>query len=101
MGVLERARTTRLEHRIGPRLDAAWDRTGTLLSSVREVQDNLESVLARAETLAALARDSAGAGRLLHDDAAYARMANAVNPYGDGQAARRIAEAISAFFGKR
>lgn len=32
--------------------------------------------------------------RLLDDDAAYARMAHAVNPYGDGQAARRTVEAI-------
>jgi UDP-N-acetylglucosamine 2-epimerase (non-hydrolysing) len=34
--------------------------------------------------------------RLLTDDAAYAAMANAVNPYGDGQAARRAATAIEA-----
>ncbi len=32
--------------------------------------------------------------RLLVDEAAYSRMAEAVNPYGDGQAARRIIEAI-------
>ena len=37
---------------------------------------------------------------LLHDDAAYDAMAKAVNPYGDGQAAPRIAAAISHFFGK-
>ena len=34
------------------------------------------------------------ARELLTDTAAYERMAKAVNPYGDGQACRRIAEAI-------
>lgn len=34
------------------------------------------------------------ARELLCDDTAYDRMAKAVNPYGDGQACRRIAEAI-------
>jgi UDP-N-acetylglucosamine 2-epimerase (non-hydrolysing) len=34
---------------------------------------------------------------LLDDEAAYQRMARAANPYGDGQAARRIAEALCAF----
>jgi UDP-N-acetylglucosamine 2-epimerase (non-hydrolysing) len=33
----------------------------------------------------------AAARRLLTDEAAYARMAQAANPYGDGHAARRIA----------
>jgi len=32
--------------------------------------------------------------RLLSDAAAYRQMAAAVNPYGDGQAARRIADII-------
>lgn len=32
--------------------------------------------------------------RLLRDQSAYAAMSKAVNPYGDGQAARRIAEAL-------
>lgn len=32
--------------------------------------------------------------RLLHDKKAYNRMSNACNPYGDGQASRRIVEAI-------
>ena len=32
--------------------------------------------------------------RLLTDSAAYSRMAEAVNPYGDGEAARRIIEAL-------
>jgi UDP-N-acetylglucosamine 2-epimerase (non-hydrolysing) len=34
---------------------------------------------------------------LLDDPDAYARMAHAANPYGDGQAARRIADALWAF----
>lgn len=38
---------------------------------------------------------------LLDDRAAYDRMANAVNPYGDGHAARRTIEAIRYFFGIR
>ena len=36
---------------------------------------------------------------LLHDPAAYAAMANAVNPYGDGRAARRTVAALAHFFG--
>jgi UDP-N-acetylglucosamine 2-epimerase len=34
----------------------------------------------------------AEAARLLSDEAAYATMAKAVSPYGDGSAARRIRE---------
>ena len=37
--------------------------------------------------------------RLLDDPDHYAAMANAVNPYGDGQAARRSVAAIEHFFG--
>jgi UDP-N-acetylglucosamine 2-epimerase (non-hydrolysing) len=36
---------------------------------------------------------------LLHDPAAYAEMANAVNPYGDGRACERTVAAIARFFG--
>lgn len=36
---------------------------------------------------------------LLHDQDAYSAMANAVNPYGDGHAATRMAAALSYFFG--
>ena len=39
------------------------------------------------------------ATRLLTDGAAYAEMAQAVNPYGDGKAARRCVHAIEHFFG--
>ncbi len=38
---------------------------------------------------------------LLRDRAAYERMAHAVNPYGDGHACRRIADAIEWHFGRR
>jgi UDP-N-acetylglucosamine 2-epimerase (non-hydrolysing) len=37
--------------------------------------------------------------RLLTDKEHYATMANAVNPYGDGHAARRSVQAIESFFG--
>jgi UDP-N-acetylglucosamine 2-epimerase (non-hydrolysing) len=40
-----------------------------------------------------------GVRTLLYDPAAYARMANATNPYGDGQAADRAVAAIRCFFG--
>lgn len=37
--------------------------------------------------------------RLLHDPAYFASMANAVNPYGDGRAAKRSIAAMEEFFG--
>ena len=40
------------------------------------------------------------ASALLHDPAAYAKMAKAVNPYGDGHASERIVQAILWHFGK-
>ena len=41
------------------------------------------------------------ASALPSDQAAYHKMAHAVNPYGDGQACRRIADAIEWHFGLR
>lgn len=41
------------------------------------------------------------ASHLLSDQAAYEQMAHAVNPYGDGHACRRIADAIAWHFGLR
>lgn len=38
---------------------------------------------------------------LLHDQDAYQKMAKAVNPYGDGTACTRIADAILWYFGKK
>jgi len=46
----------------------------------------------------AIARE---AGRLLEDERAYARMARAANPYGDGRAAARIRRAILYTLGRR
>jgi len=43
----------------------------------------------------------AAARRLLTDQSAYDRMANAVNPYGDGRASERIVQAILHHFGRR
>ena len=41
------------------------------------------------------------ADELLDNPSAYAEMSRAANPYGDGHACRRIADAISWHFGKR
>ena len=41
------------------------------------------------------------AERLIRDKAAYEEMAHAVNPYGDGHACARIADAIEWYFGLR
>lgn len=41
------------------------------------------------------------ASELLNDSNLYAKMANSANPYGDGEASRRIAENILYFFNKR
>jgi len=40
------------------------------------------------------------ASKLLGDEAAYVAMAKAVNPFGDGHAAERIADAVTAYFRK-
>lgn len=39
------------------------------------------------------------AGRLLDDPAEYGRMTRVHNPYGDGQACRRIADVLAVYFG--
>ena len=41
------------------------------------------------------------AERLIRDKSAYEKMAHAVNPYGDGQACRRIVDDILWYFGRR
>ena len=41
------------------------------------------------------------ASQLLSDPVEYNKMAHAANPYGDGQACRRIADAIAWHFGLR
>jgi UDP-N-acetylglucosamine 2-epimerase (non-hydrolysing) len=40
------------------------------------------------------------ASQLLSDPDAYAAMANAINPFGDGQASQRIVQAVKELFGK-
>ena len=41
------------------------------------------------------------ADELLNSPEAYAKMAKAVNPYGDGHACERIVQAIEWYFGHR
>ncbi|MGQ9682100.1 MAG: non-hydrolyzing UDP-N-acetylglucosamine 2-epimerase [Anaerolineae bacterium] len=63
---------------------------------LRDVTERPEAV--EAGTVRLVGTDGAGivaeAVRLLDDDAAYRQMARAVNPYGDGQAAVRVARAL-------
>lgn len=61
---------------------------------MRETTERPEGVEAgTARLVGTKAEDIAGAlGKLITDDAAYRRMAQAVNPYGDGHAAERIAD---------
>ncbi len=62
----------------------------------RDVTERPEAVRAGAVRIVGPHAEAivAEAGRLLGDADAYARMAAAVNPYGDGRAAERIADAI-------
>ena len=61
-----------------------------------------EAVTAGTVKLAGVAREDilSMAHSLITDPAAYAAMAHAVNPYGDGEACRRIADAILWHFGR-
>ncbi len=61
---------------------------------MREVTERPEAVEAGTAKLVGTSYENivTEAQRLLDDDSAYAQMANAVNPYGDGKAGRRIAE---------
>jgi UDP-N-acetylglucosamine 2-epimerase (non-hydrolysing) len=63
---------------------------------LRETTERPEGVSAGTALIAGTdpARIVALAGRLLDDAQAYAAMARAVNPYGDGRAAARIADAL-------
>jgi UDP-N-acetylglucosamine 2-epimerase (non-hydrolysing) len=66
---------------------------------LRKVTERPEGV--QAGTLKLVGTDQAQivktARELLHDPAAYARMAQAVNPFGDGKAAERIVAALLEF----
>ena len=70
---------------------------------LRKETERPEAVAAGTVKLAGVAYDNivALAEELLCDPAAYEKMAHAVNPYGDGQACRRIADAIEWHFGLR
>jgi UDP-N-acetylglucosamine 2-epimerase (non-hydrolysing) len=68
---------------------------------MRDTTERPEAVAAGTARLVGTDHDQilAGVRRLLHDPAHYAAMANAVNPYGDGQAAERSCQAIARFLG--
>ena len=65
---------------------------------LRETTERPEGVAAGTAKLVGTDRERivAEASRLLHDPAAYAAMAHAVSPYGDGKASARIADALEA-----
>jgi UDP-N-acetylglucosamine 2-epimerase (non-hydrolysing) len=68
---------------------------------LRDTTERPEAVVAGTVRLVGTAEASiVGATRtLLHDEDAYCAMANAVNPYGDGRAAKRAVAAMAQFFG--
>ena len=70
---------------------------------LRRETERPEAVAAGTVKLAGVERDAilALANELLNDPTAYAAMAHAVNPYGDGHACARIADAIEWYFGLR
>ena len=69
---------------------------------LRRETERPEAIAAGTVALAGVVQDDivTMANRLLQDKAAYQRMAKAVNPYGDGNACRRIADAILWHFGR-
>ncbi|MGV9918184.1 non-hydrolyzing UDP-N-acetylglucosamine 2-epimerase [Streptomyces cellulosae] len=68
---------------------------------ISNVTERSEAVVAGTARLVGTAYDGVYAHtvRLLRDEQAYARMASAANPYGDGRATRRTVDAIAHFFG--
>jgi UDP-N-acetylglucosamine 2-epimerase len=70
---------------------------------LRRETERPEAVAAGTVRIAGVVQDDivTMAARLIRDPAAYAKMAHAVNPYGDGNACRRIADAILWHFGRR
>jgi len=66
---------------------------------LRQVTERPEGIEAGTLKLVGTDRDRivTEAARLLEDDAAYARMAQAANPFGDGHAAERIVQALLGF----
>jgi UDP-N-acetylglucosamine 2-epimerase len=69
---------------------------------LRRETERPEAVSAGTVKLAGVDRGTIAemAHTLLTDSAAYAAMARAVNPYGDGYACRRIADAVLWHFGR-
>ena len=69
---------------------------------LRRETERPEAVTAGTAKLAGVDREAIVrmAGELITDPAAYRAMAHAVNPYGDGLACRRIADAILWHFGR-
>ena len=69
---------------------------------LRRETERPEAVAAGTVKLAGVAYNDivSMAHELITDEAAYAAMAHAVNPYGDGEACRRIADAILWHFGR-
>ena len=70
---------------------------------LRKETERPEAVQAGTVKLAGVEYDriTSLADELIDDPAAYAAMAHAANPYGDGQACRRIVDAIQWHFGQR
>ena len=70
---------------------------------LRRETERPEAIAAGTAKLAGVDREviTALASELLLDSAKYAQMANAVNPYGDGNACKRIADAILYGFSRR
>lgn len=75
---------------------------GKPLLVLRRETERPEAVEAGTVKLAGVAKEDilTMAHSLITDPQAYAAMAHAVNPYGDGEACRRIADAILWHFGR-
>lgn len=67
---------------------------------LRETTERPEAIAAGTAKLVGTSPQSmfASAGELLANEIAYQQMANAVNPFGDGLAAQRIAQIVSDYF---
>lgn len=70
---------------------------------MRKETERPEAVLAGTVKIAGVEQNTIFqmAAELIESKTAYEAMAHAVNPYGDGEACRRIAEAILWYFGRR
>ncbi|MDD2573838.1 MAG: UDP-N-acetylglucosamine 2-epimerase (non-hydrolyzing) [Bacillota bacterium] len=68
---------------------------------LREVTERPEAVQAGTVRLAGVKREDVfkAASELLENDDLYNKMAQAVNPYGDGRASQRIVDSLLYFFG--